>query len=92
VHKLPRTSAYPRARTDLTFRPVEGHFALADRAGALSERLSLVAALVWTYCDGRHAPDAIAAAVARELPDVGEDVHERVSAVLARFASQGMVS
>jgi hypothetical protein len=92
VHKFPRTALYPRARPDLTFRPVEGHFALADRAGTLSERLSLVAALVWTYCDGRHAPDAIAAAVARELPDAGEDVHERVGALLARFASQGMVS
>jgi hypothetical protein len=89
---LRRTSPYPRARTDLTFRPLQGQFALADRAGALSERLSLVAALVWTYCDGRHAPDAIAAAVARELPDAGEDVHQRVRALLDRFASQGMVS
>jgi len=41
---------------------------------------------------GRHAADAIAEAVARELPDAGEDVPARVTALLARFASQGIVS
>jgi len=92
VHNSPRTKHYPRARPDLTFRPVEGHFALTDRAGVQTERLSLVAALVWTYCDGRHEPDAIAAAVARELPEAGDDVQARVTALLAQFVSQGMVS
>jgi hypothetical protein len=51
-----------------------------------------VAALVWTYCDGRHNRDAIAEAVARELPDAGDDVHARVTALLAQFIRQGMVS
>ena len=82
---------YPRARADLTFRPVEGHFSLTDRTGAQTEQLSLVAALVWTYCDGRHAPDAIAEAVARELPEAGATGPAQVSALLARFASQGML-
>lgn len=92
MHKSPRTSSYPRARADLTFRPVDGHFALTDRAGAQADRLTLLAALAWTYCDGRHAPEAIAEAVARELPDAGDDVRDRVTALLARFASQGIVS
>jgi Coenzyme PQQ synthesis protein D (PqqD) len=92
VHNSPRTKHYPRARPDLTFRPVEGHFALTDRTGTQTERLSLVAALVWTYCDGRHDPDAIAGAVARELPEAGDDVQARVTAFLAQFARQGMVS
>jgi hypothetical protein len=92
VHNSPRTKHYPRARPDLTFRPVEGHFALTDRAGAQTERLSLVAALVWTYCDGRHDREAIVEAVARELPEVGDDVHARVTALLAQFISRGMVS
>ena len=92
MHNSPRTKHYPRARPDLTFRPVEGHFALTDRAGVHTERLSLVAALVWTYCDGRHDPDTIAEAVARDLPEAGDDVQARVTALLAQFASQGMVS
>ena len=92
MHKSSRAAHYPRARPDLTFRPVEGHFALTDRAGAQADRLNLVAALVWTYCDGRHAPDAIAEAVARELPDAGDDVQAHVTAWLARFAKQGIVS
>jgi hypothetical protein len=62
VHNSPRTKHYPRARPDLTFRPVEGHFTLTDRA-----------------------------AVARELPQAGDDVRDRVTALLAQFVSQGMV-
>jgi hypothetical protein len=92
VQKSPRRARYPRARADLTFRPIGGQFALTDRAGAQADQLSLIAALVWTYCDGRHAPDAIAEAVARELPEAGEDMPARVAALLARFTSQGMLS
>jgi hypothetical protein len=33
-----------------------------------------VAARVWTYCNERHDPVTIAEAVARELPEAGEDV------------------
>jgi hypothetical protein len=50
-----------------------------------------VAALVWTYCDGRHDRDAIAEAVARELPDASVDV-QALTALLAQFVRQGMVS
>lgn len=92
MQKPPRKIQYPRARSDLTFRPVEGQLALTDRSGAQAERLTLIAALVWTYCDGHHAPDAIAAAVARELPDAGEDVQDRVVALLAQFANRGILA
>jgi len=74
VHNSPRTRHFPRARSDLTFRPVEGHFTLIDYAGAQTERLSLVAALVWTSRDGRRDRDAIAKAFARELPEARDDV------------------
>ena len=92
MHNSPPTKHFPRARSDLTFRPVEGQFALTDRAGTQTECLSLVAALVWTYCDGRHDGDAIAKAVARELPDADGDVQARVTALLAQFVRQGMIS
>jgi hypothetical protein len=92
VQKSSRRAQYPRARPDLTFRTVEGQFALTDGTGAQTARLNLVAALVWTYCDGRHAPEAIAEAVARQLPEAGEDVQGRVTALLARFASQGILN
>jgi hypothetical protein len=45
-----------------------------------------------TKRDGRHDPDTIADAVARDLPEAGDDVQARVTALLAQFASQGMVS
>ena len=91
MQKSPRSARYPRARPDLTFRPADGQLTLTD-GGARSERLSLIAALVWTYCDGRHAPEAIAAAVARELPDTVGDVEDRVTALLAHFARRGILS
>jgi hypothetical protein len=91
VHNSPHAKHYPRARPELTLRPVEGQSALTDRVGAQTERLSLVAALVWTYCDGQHDRDAIAEAVARELPEAGNDVQARVTALLAQFVRQGMV-
>jgi hypothetical protein len=92
VHNLRPTKHYPRARPDLTFQPVEGHFTLTDRADAQTERLSVVAALAWTYCDGRHDRDAIAEAVARDLPGADGDAQARVTALLAQFVRQGMVS
>ncbi len=92
MQKSARATPYPRARPDLIFRPVEGHFALTDRAGTQADRLTLVAALVWTYCDGRHGPEAIAEAVARELPEAGDDLQARVAALLVQFAKRGIVS
>lgn len=86
--------AYPRARADLTFRPVEGQFALTDPTGRRAQLLNLTAALVWTYCDGQHRPEAIAAAIAQALPEAGDRsaVHDRVVSLLDQFASQGMLS
>ena len=92
MQNSPRKARYPRARPDLTFRPVDGHFVLTDRAGTQAERLTLMAALVWTYCDGHHPPEVIAQAIARELPEPGEDLQARVTALLALFTRQGIVS
>ena len=51
---IPRAQNTIPVPAPLTFRPLEGQFALTDRPGTQNERLSHVAALVWTYCDGRH--------------------------------------
>jgi hypothetical protein len=84
----------PRARADLTFRPVGSAFALYDRAGRAAQTLNLTAALVWTDCDGRHDAEAIAAAVARDLPDAGglDAMEHRVALLLAQFAARGMLA
>jgi hypothetical protein len=66
--KCQPASSYPRARGNLTVRPIGGLFALTDRAGIWAERLTPLAALVWTYCDRRHSPAAIAEAAAASRP------------------------
>jgi hypothetical protein len=94
VQKSARTHHLPRARTDLTFRTHGGEFALHDRSGTTAQVMNLTAALVWTYCDGRNDPSAIAAAVARDLPDAGDpsSMEARVDLLLTEFASNGILA
>jgi hypothetical protein len=83
---------YPRARADLRFQPAPSGLALADAQGRQSGPLSLLAALVLTYCDGRHEPhriaDAVAGAIAASDPAA---VRADVERALDRFAHDGML-
>ncbi len=62
---------------------------LDDGRGTSPQVLNLTAALVWTYCDGRRDPDAIARAVARENPYAAD--RSTVHNLLAEFAKQGIL-
>jgi hypothetical protein len=94
VHNFSSTPPRPRARGDLTFGADAGQLALRDRAGATARRLSLLDALVWTYCDGRHDARAIARHVSAALPEAGDDsaIESAVASLLAQFAREGMVA
>jgi hypothetical protein len=94
VHQRPRKSSYPRARRDLTLRPVDGEFSLYDASGRRAEPLSLRAALIWTYCDGQHHVDAITQALLGNLPETGDPdvVRGEVTRALDQFAAQGLLS
>jgi hypothetical protein len=90
----PSPSPRPRARRDLTFGAEAGQLALRDRAGATARRLSLLDALVWTYCDGRHDVRAIARHVSAALPEAGDHsaVQAAVASLLAQLAREGMLA
>jgi hypothetical protein len=94
VQKRIRRHSYPRGRRDLTLRPLDGQFSLYDGSGTRAEPLSLIAALIWTYCDGQHHVDAIAAAVVGNLPDGGDPdtARREVAMAVDRFAAQGLLS
>jgi coenzyme PQQ synthesis protein D (PqqD) len=83
---------YPRARTDLRFHSVGGGLALHDDSGPRAERLDFTAALVLTYCDGRHDTGSIAEAVAGSLSHNDRDaLRADVQRIIQAFAKDGLV-
>ncbi len=88
-----RRRRYPTAKPEIRFLPGSGGLALHDGQGLRASPLSFTAALVLTYCDGRHAPDSIAETVAglagsrSDAEQLREDVHR----IIADFASEGIV-
>lgn len=88
----PALQPHPTARSDVALRRVGSEWVLFDAARARAHVLNLTAALVWTYCDGAHAPPAIAEILARELADAEpERIREDVEGVLRRFAGEGLL-
>jgi hypothetical protein len=83
----------PRARADIRFQPVPGGLSLDDIRSRQSRPVTLVAALVLTYCDGRHDPRAIADAVAGSLADDGnaEAIRADVHRIIDSFTTEGIV-
>jgi len=94
VHNSPPSPRHPRARADLTFRPEAGQFALRDPQGTTARCLTLVGALVWTCCDGRHDAEAIAQRVSLALPEAGDPaaVQASVNRLLAQLSQDGMLA
>jgi hypothetical protein len=89
---VPQTAARPPvARNDVLLRRVGSEWVLFDARKDRAHVLNLTAAVVWTYCDGGHASDAIAEAIAHEVPGTRspEIVHD-IEAVLQRFAAEGL--
>jgi Coenzyme PQQ synthesis protein D (PqqD) len=92
VQKTQRRHRYPRARTDLRFHSVGGGLALHDDSGPRAERLDFTAALVLTYCDGRHDTGSIAEAVAGSLSHSDRDaLRADVQRIIQAFAKDGLV-
>lgn len=84
---------YPRARADLRLKPAGGQLALAGGPGGGSQPLSFIAALVLTYCDGRHDARAIGDLVARSPAVSGdpEAIRADVQQIIRRFAESGVL-
>jgi len=91
---LPRVLRADETATLIESVDQQTPLALRDRAGATARRLSLLDALVWTYCDGRHDARAIARHVSAALPEAGDDsaIESTVASLLAQLAREGMVA
>ena len=84
--------ALPLGRTDVLLRRVGSEWVLFDAPSDRAHVLNLTAAVVWTWCDGNHAADAIADAIASELGGTSADaILADIEQVLRRFASEGLL-
>jgi hypothetical protein len=84
--------AKPHARPDVALRRVGSEWVLFDAARDRAHVLNLTAAVVWKYCDGAHAPDAMAEAIAAGIPAAEPAAIRRdVEDVLRRFAAEGLL-
>ncbi len=82
----------PVARADITLRRVGSEWVLFDASHDRAHVLNLAAAVVWTYCDGAHEPPAIAAALARAVPEAApERLQTDIDQALRRFADEGLL-
>ena len=83
----------PTARQDVLLRRVGSEWVLFDARKDRAHVLNLTAAVVWTYCDGEHGSEAIAAAIVQEVPDAGAEpaILGDIETVLRRFASEGLL-
>jgi len=82
----------PVARQDLVLRRVGSEWVLFDPRADRAHVLNLTAAVVWTYCDGFHRPEAIAEAIAGSVEDTPADaIRADIDQVLRRFASEGLL-
>lgn len=82
----------PTARDDVLLRRVGSEWVLFDARKDRAHVLNLTAAVVWTYLDGHHAPDAIANAIAQGLAGTpAEAIMGDIESVLRRFANEGLL-
>jgi len=82
----------PLARPDVALRRVGSEWVLFDASHDRAHVLNLAAAVVFTYCDGRHEPAAIAHAIALDLPAAeAAAIRQDIEDVLERFAAEGLL-
>ena len=81
----------PTARNDVLLKRVGSEWVLFDAREGRAHVLNLTAAVVWTYCDGRHGTEQIVAAIRRQVAGADQPaVPDDIQAVLQRFAAEGL--
>jgi hypothetical protein len=82
---------YPRRRTDVNVRVVEGETVVLDRRLRRIHQLNATASYVWERCDGRRPVTDIAADLVRDF-DVDPAIAERdAAATVEQFARAGLL-
>jgi hypothetical protein len=86
------TIDHPTARGDVQLRRVGSEWVLFDARQDRAHVLNQSAAIVWTFCDGRHDRDDIARAIAAELQELpAAAIRADIEQVLRRFMAEGLL-
>ncbi len=78
---------YPRPKTNLTARSVEGETVLLHRAGGFVHQLNNTASFIWSRLDGHTSPHDVAAAVAEAFDVEPEKAARDVDAFVDQLKS-----
>lgn len=78
---------FPRQRTDITAREVDGDFLILDRKHNELHQLNSTASYVWQRCDGKTSVSEIAQAMVQEFGAEPAGVEKDVAALIAQFTA-----
>jgi hypothetical protein len=81
----------PVRRSDLLTRVVDDELIILDHATGSVHRLNQTATCIWQHCDGRHAPEDIAAELAARFEDTPEGLLDEVVETLTQIEQLGLL-
>lgn len=82
---------FPKRRTDLSSRDVDGETVVLDRRLGKVHQLNRTASYVWQHCDGRTDLREIVASLARSYGVEPGDVEADVAAVIAQLVELRLI-
>ena len=85
------TRAYPRRRSHVRARAVEGEVLILDRRRQLVHQLNRTAGFIWDRCDGEHSVAAIAHEVAEAFDVDAAAARTDVAGTVRRLDAAGLV-
>ena len=89
---LEHTTLFPRQRSDVLVRTVDGETVVLDRTKELVHRLNAPASTIWAECNGTQDVPAIARRL-REVFDVDAETANRdVTETVTKLLELGLVS
>jgi hypothetical protein len=84
-------SAYPKRRSGLRARAVDGETLLLDRERQLVHQLNITATYIWERCDGRHSLVHIADELGHAFDIDADTVTTDVAATVRQLEAAGHV-
>lgn len=82
---------YPKRRTDVTTRDVDGETLILDRKNEDVHQLNRSASYVWQYCDGQKSTHEIAMSMAKDFTIDLEAAERDVVDLITKLTALGLL-
>jgi hypothetical protein len=84
-------NCFPKRRSDLYTRVIDGETVVLDRKGSLIHQLNQTASYIWDRCDGKSARAEIASQLAEEFDIDPETVARDVAGIVGQLQSLNLL-